>query len=323
MCNNLAVRARLRSLVIVAALLTSACAAGVSRIEPGDACFGAAALAAPEGTCPGVTRSGPLTPNPSQAPVDRSSAYGYVSGKKGCFATLPLFRLRTCTFGDRVAGTNVALIGNSHAAQWLPAIELIAAQENWRVTTYLASQCALADVRQSFTPLASSEACSDWGAEVTERVSQGKFDLVIMSNKMSRGVRGFDLPASAARYRQGYANILRPLQQAGLPVIGIRDTPSPAFDVPQCLAAHTDDYSVCDGTRAAWLPPEPLFQAVAALQDSQMTLVDMTDLICNGETCSAAVGGVPVYFDLSHLTATYAKTLAPYLRAEILRALQD
>jgi hypothetical protein len=49
----------------------------------------------------------------------------------------------------------------------------------------------------------------------------------------------------------------------------------------------------------------------------------MTDYLCDGETCSAAVGGVPVYFDVSHLTATYARTLAPYLRAEITRVLQD
>jgi hypothetical protein len=246
-----------------------------------------------------------------------------VSGKKSCFASLPRFPVRKCTFGDPDASTKVALIGNSHAAQWLPAVEVIATQEDWRVTTYLSSQCALADVRQGFTPTASSTACLDWGQDVIERVAQGEFDLVLMSNKISRGVRGLDIAESALRFRQGYANVLRPLQQAGLPVIGIRDTPSPAFDVPGCLAAHPDDYSTCDGTRASWLPPEPLFDAVTDLQDRRTTVLDMTDYLCDGETCSAAVGGVPVYFDVSHLTATYARTLAPYLRAEITRVLQD
>lgn len=314
-------RTRLWLLGIVVALVASACAGG-SGVKAGqDSCFGAAALAATDGTCPDETRTGPLTPTPSEASRDRSNAYGYIAGNKGCISVLPSFRLRTCTFGDRDADLEVALIGNSHAAQWLPAIELIAQQEHWRVTTYLASQCALADVRQGFTPAAASKACLDWGRDAIDQVSQGDFDLVIMSNKISRGVRGLSLPETAVRFQQGYADALRPLVQAELPVIGIRDTPSPGFDVPKCLAEHAEDYSQCDGTRADWLPSEPLFEAVAALPSNRMKVIDLTDYICDGDTCSAAVGGVPVYFDVSHLTATYAKTLAPYLSAEIKKAL--
>jgi hypothetical protein len=321
MCQNRAVRVRLRLLCVLVALLTSACAGRGPDVEAeGGACFGASALGAHRNVCPASTRSGPLTPSPTAATLDRSSAYDAPSGTS-CFAVLPDFQLRTCEFGDHEADTKVALIGNSHAAQWLPAIELIAAQEDWHVTSYLASQCALADVRQGFKPAASSKACVHWGRDVVEQVAEGGFDLVIMSNKISRGVPGLDAAATALRFQDGYADVLRPLQQAGLPVIGIRDTPSPAFDVPACLAANADDYTVCDGTRAGWLPAEPLVEAVAALQPSQLTVVDLTDYICHGETCSAAVGGVPVYFDVSHLTATYAKTLAPYLRAEIKQAL--
>ena len=52
-----------------------------------------------------------------------------------------------------------------------------------------------------------------------------------------------------------------------------------------------------------------------------MRLVDLTDHICGPTVCSAVTGGVITYFDASHLTATYAATLAPYLAPVIERAL--
>lgn len=280
-------------------------------------CFGADALAAPTGACPRSTRSGRLTPKPAVARRDKSRAYGYISGGKHCFADLPRFPVTTCTFGDPRATTSVALIGNSHAGQWLPAIERIAAKKHWRVTTYLASQCALADVRQGFdTPQISSN-CQRWGREVTDRVARGGFDLVILTNKISRGVRGQTLAASTRLFQQGYARVLERLQRAQLRVVGVRDTPSPAIDVPGCLAAHPKNYHACSGTRATWLPPEPLTAAVAGMRDERITMIDMSDYICESTLCSAAVGGVPVYFDVSHLTATYARTLTPYLAYEL------
>src|SRR6185437_7837906 len=112
-----------------------------------DPCFGAAALAARAGTCPATT-SGPLTPTPLQAAKDKSDAYGSVSGKQDCFAFLPSFAVIKCTFGDVNSKINVALVGNSHAGEWVPALEQIAAQKHWRITGYLSSECAFASTLQ-------------------------------------------------------------------------------------------------------------------------------------------------------------------------------
>lgn len=268
-----------------------------------------------------ATRTGPLTPTPAQATRDVSDAYSAASGKAPCFAYPPAFVVRTCAFGRADARVNVALIGNSHAGQWLPAIEAIAARESWHVTTYLASQCALADVEQAFETPASRQACTDWARAVLPRVTGGHFDFVIMANKISRGQPGRSIAASQAGFESGYERVLRPLHAAGLPVIGIRDTPSPGFDVPACLAAHTDNYLACSDSPANWLPAEPLGDAMAAIGDRRQVMIDMTSSLCTATLCPAAVGGVPVYFDVSHLTATYSRTVAPYLDAAITRAL--
>jgi hypothetical protein len=85
------------------------------------------------------------------------------------------------------------------------------------------------------------------------------------------------------------------------------------------VAAHTDDYSACDGTRAAWISPEPAQTAVSRVGDPDITFADLNDHICRSKTCPAVNGGVITYFDTSHLTATYAATLAPYLGPPLAR----
>jgi len=52
-----------------------------------------------------------------------------------------------------------------------------------------------------------------------------------------------------------------------------------------------------------------------------VTTADLTDRICTASRCPAVVGGVLAYFDGSHLTATYSRTLAPYLAGPVREAL--
>jgi hypothetical protein len=141
-----------------------------------------------------------------------------------------------------------------------------------------------------------------------------------MSDKVSRTALGHDLAGSWALYERGYVKVLQAFARAHLKVVGIRDTPAPTREAtPTCLAAHPRNYSPCNGTRAAWVPPEPLVQAAAAVGDPHITVADLTSLLCEKVICPAAVGNVVVYFDASHVSATYDRTLAPYL-APILRA---
>jgi peptidoglycan/LPS O-acetylase OafA/YrhL len=275
-------------------------------------CFGAAAIAAPAGMCPATT-SGKLTPSPLQAAKDKPNAYSSVSGKKDCFAYLPSFKVIKCTFGDPTSTTNVALVGNSHAGEWLPTLEVVAAQRHWKITTYVASQCAYTTTPQHFDTPAHSQACLNWVHNVTDLLTKGRFDLVVMENRVSVTASGYNLKDSYPQYAKGYQQVLERLSQAQLRVVGIRDTPAPGTSIPDCLAAHPGRYDACSGTRAAWLPPEPLTAAIANVRDPDIVEADLTRYICRRTVCDAVIGSVPVYFDGSHLTATFAKTLAPYL----------
>ncbi len=274
-------------------------------------CFGAAALDDPGGCKP--VPYDQIVPAPADAASDRSNAYADVSGGKDCFSYLPGFRQVRCSFGDEDSKVEIALVGNSHAGQWLPAVERLAKRYDWHVTTYLASQCAAAETRQAFPTPANTDACEAWVGRTAKAVARSKPDAVVYTNRISVGAEGESFEDSGTLYRDGMEAVLREWDDAGLDVLVLRDTPAPDDSVPDCLAQHPDDLTACDGPRDTWLPEDQSEGAVERVGSARIRFLDLTDHICPTATCSAVIGGVVTYFDGSHMTATYAGTLDRYL----------
>jgi hypothetical protein len=280
-------------------------------LEDGGPCFGAAALDAPE-KCDPVPYD-KIVPAPVDAATDKSRAYADVSGGKDCFSYLPNFRLVRCSFGDQESETEIALVGNSHAGQWLPTLERLAEKNGWRITTYLASQCAAAETAQAFDTPARTEACLAWVDRTTRAVARSKPAAVLYTNRISVGAAGESFEDSGPLYREGMEEVLRAWDAEDLKVLVLRDTPAPDMSIPDCLAQHTDDVTACDGTREKWLPADESEDAARSIGSPRIKFVNLTDHICQEEKCSAVTGGVVTYFDGSHLTATFAATLDRYL----------
>ncbi|TWG90616.1 peptidoglycan/LPS O-acetylase OafA/YrhL [Nocardioides sp. J9] len=280
-------------------------------LRTGGPCFGAAALD-PGQDCAPVAYDD-LVPAPALAAKDKSEAYKDVGGRQ-CWSFTPTFEDRHCTFGDEDGDVTIALVGNSHAGHWLPALQRIAEQRGWRIETYLASQCAFSTTPQLFRTEAFSQACLDWVERTTDALVADQPDLVVTSNRVSvRAVGQPDLASSLPLYAEGFRSVFSTLVEADLPVLVIRDTPATGKQTPTCIADAEDDYASCDGTVDDWLPADPAVDVVAEMDDTRLRIVDLTDRICDGGTCSVVNGGVITYFDASHLTATYAYTLGPYL----------
>jgi peptidoglycan/LPS O-acetylase OafA/YrhL len=293
-------------------------------------CVGAAALA---NHCRAAVDRGPLQESAQQAANDTSDAYGYPAHPATCFARPPDYAVTVCHFGGPHATVKVALVGNSHAAEWLPALQQIVKQRHWSLDTYLATRCANAiGISQIFKGVADDSAeCDAWAKNSTTQIVKGRYDLVVMSNRVSGPARPHaTIDASQAAYAQGYLAVLKQFQAAGLSVVGVHDTPAPSkyipgnfASIPDCLAAHGSDLGSCDGPRSKYLPVEPLQAAVGQLGDPKITIVNLTKYICpqRFSRCPAVIGRIPVYFDNSHLTGMFSASLAPYLEPHLLTAL--
>jgi hypothetical protein len=54
--------------------------------------------------------------------------------------------------------------------------------------------------------------------------------------------------------------------------------------------------------------------------ESRAKLLDMTSYYCDDKDCPVVIGGVNVYRDNSHVTTTYARTMAPYYYRALIQA---
>lgn len=256
-----------------------------------------------------------LITSPVFAAGDRPAPYD-----DDCWILGNFSEVKTCTYGsDDPGAKRVALVGNSHAGHWLPALQELARVHKWRITTFLISECYTVDVEVDFTDPAKVRNCSAWNQQTIDRVASGEFDLVVFSNRTSQDLVGLDRTDSLTAAKASYGRVLDRWTAAGVRTLVLRDTPY-AFDlknVPDCVAAAANDLAACDGDRSRDVP-DPLADAARTREGTgNVGLLDLTDRICRGQVCQSIVGGVIVYFDRGHLTATFARTLAPDIWAAV------
>ena len=283
-----------------------------------DPCFGARALE-PGSTCPRTT-SGPVVPAPGLAIDDKSDAYA-----DKCWEWIPYDGIRTCTYGDKDADVSIALVGNSHAGHWLPALQEVARRKHWSITTILASECTATRTKVQFDTEEKSNGCLDWGQRVLDLTEEQDFDLVVTAERSGRKAVDAHGADSQPFWQEGFREFLQDWVDQGQQVAVLHDTPFPAaskINPPACIAENDDDLTRCSGSRATWVPDDPLFAAAGEVDSPLLARFDLTDHICGADRCDAAVGGVTAYFDGSHISATYSTTLWPYV-ARALEPLVD
>lgn len=289
-----------------------------------DPCLGAGSLDLDLG-CPAA--KGPVIPSPTLAENDRGPAYEDQSNGEDCSSKdNEGFPLVTCTFGDPKGTFELALFGNSHAAQWLPAIIDVAKARHWKVTTYIVSSCVPVELRADWDRGSKAATqCMRWTDDAIAKVKATRPNLIVFSNRTSNPVQGEDsLRDSFNEWESGYRTTLTRLAAAKRPIAVIQDTPASIWsDIPSppdCIASRKDPDD-CSGPRSKWVPDDPAVSAAESLEGRNINVVDLNDYLCTLNTCYSIVGGVIAYADGSHMTATFNRTMAPYLDDELQEAL--
>jgi SGNH domain (fused to AT3 domains) len=178
--------------------------------------LGVVALAGTAAVIVLVTRPGHVThrqagpAGPGTELVAASAAQPAATGP--CWAAPPAYVASSCTFGDRAARVAVALAGDSSTDQWLDTMKALAAQRNWRITTYLASNCGISTAAQPQSTPEATAGCARWVAHTMDSIEHGNYNLVLLANGAGHGDPGAD---------PGYAAMLQRLRGVGLTVIPV------------------------------------------------------------------------------------------------------
>ncbi|WP_051298763.1 acyltransferase family protein [Arthrobacter castelli] len=278
-------------------------------------CLGAAALVKGPPECE-VDPDGKVVPEPELAKTDKADI-----NEEKCFPEGRYDKKLSCSFGS--GDTEIALVGNSHARHWLPALRELADEKGWTIDTYIISKCTATDAKQQFDTEKKSQDCYEWGQWAQEQTKGDKYDLVITSERQSAPIVGHSLADSGPAAVEGYESYLKEWAKAGTNVLAIKDPTYPGIDVPECVAKNPENQTACSGSSQDWkVHSDPLIQAVKNIDRKNINHTSFDDLVCAPDRCRGVNGGVITYFDSSHLSATYVETMAPYMAKTFEKALQ-
>ncbi len=285
-------------------------------VTRGIDCLGAATRA-PDGIdCDNANLANQLFPAPDLASQDQQSALL----PDGCLITKQSeSKLNPCELAGQT-GLRIALVGDSHAAQYVAPLTSIALKNHWQLVTYTKGGCPLS-FAQRVHDADLTEACSSWVKQAVAELTSGEIDFVVTSQLSGVDWASGKLPEQ--EYAQsGLAKLWSALNRAGVPVLAIRDNPQPIQGALDCISKNAfKGYESCQNPQSAALLSDAQVGAAKLLGSGESQILDFTSVYCRNQKCDAVIGGVIVNRDSNHLTNTFARTLAPYIEARIKKML--
>lgn len=260
-----------------------------------------------------------VTPSPAAARDDLPVIYA-----DGCNLEYTGVVSPPCVYGDPNGTKRVVLFGDSHAAQWFPAVNQVAQNRKWTLVSLTKAGCPASEVtvlfRNDGTPY---KDCDTWRAGAINRIVKNEHpDLIVISQRVDYEVlssSGGRLSTTAAipDVASGLRKTVKRFAALGIPVVVIRDNPRAALDVPVCVSRDTLNTARCEFDREKSLPSDQaLLAKVVGIKG--VHVVDLDSTICPPKPrCPVVSNGILMYRDDDHMTATYSTSLAPRLDAAI------
>ncbi|WP_067974256.1 acyltransferase family protein [Nocardiopsis trehalosi] len=224
----------------------------------------------------------------------------------GCNTEVEGTEVAACSYGPATAGRTVALVGSSHVGHWFPAMRELALRHGWRLVVMTKNSCRFGAAPQRLGGALYAD-CEAWKDGVMAELAELRPDAVFTTATVSGA-------AERERVPDDHVRRWRELDAMGIGVIAVRDTPRLDFDAPECVDRR--GAAACVAEQSASLARDSPLDTAAGVPDN-VAFVDLTRYLCPDGRCPAVVGNVLVMSDDNHLTATYSRTLAPMLGAQV------
>lgn len=264
-----------------------------------------------------------LEPNPKYAWWDRPPNYD-----DACHGDQLDPELHPCTYGVDASDITVVLFGDSHALQWQPSLKVTAFVHGWQLVTLTKAACPPAQVLSARKDDAAAVSCELWRGRALDWIEEHQPALVLMAGagriyKLvdDEGMRIPDADRTAA-WTTGLTATLEAMPQTTRAVV-LADTPYLRTNPATCLEEDASDLSRCMTLREDAI--DLVFDEAERLatEAAGAAYADLNDLICPYSPCPVVFGDVLAWRNRDHLTASFAKALAPSLGAALDAALAE
>lgn len=306
-------RARYGLVVGLAASAAAAAAGAALVVVPGPLGVGLA----PPPTLSGFESEAAAAVVPSNLRPALRSAQGDLPPvySDGCHLSYTATASPPCLFGDVNGPRTLVLLGDSHAAQWFPALASIASRLHWRLESLTKSACpATFAAVPNPAGAGTYRACVAWHENVLRRLAHEHPYLVVVSSLVP-------LPPSSDddhAWLVGEGEMIRALRRVADHVVALGDVPRPRANVPICLSAHIRSVAACATPRSAAVDAGLWAAARQEATENGAGYIGTDRWACPGAICPVIAGDLLLYRDNTHLTVEFVHFLEPRLERALL-----
>lgn len=281
-------------------------------IDSNPRCLGAAARDPENQPCVNPALKDTVIPSPSSVRF-QEVATGPNRNKELCLNGLEKQDgVTVCGLGvePSKAKRQMALIGDSHAAQWRPAFSGLGRERDWYVASATESGCDFTTVKRMRSPI-DPASCAEWKRDIPKWLAAHPRISTVVFSQVATGN-----PSEIPDYKKAWRGLPKSVKQ----VVVIRDNPRTSDTALDCVErAIGDDRPAgpaCANPRSEAVRKDSAAIAASQLPKDRYRVVDLTDFYCGPRFCFPVVGGVLVYADGNHQSPQWNQTLAPFaLRA--------
>lgn len=220
----------------------------------------------------------------------------------GCLVRQDDTTWASCVYGAVNGTKSVVLFGDSHAANWFPALDAAAKTEGWRLIVRVRAACAPIDAPQKLADGTPYHDCAVWRRTVLKEIRTLAPGLIVVGSNS----QGHSLDAEQ--------RVLAALADAA-PTVVMRDTPRLPEAAVTCLRRERDP-DVC-----SWEINRIGGRTYPKTSETELPrnarILDLNGRLCASGVCRAVKDDWVLMTDNHHLTARVSSSFADAFAKEL------
>ena len=229
-----------------------------------------------------------------------------------------------CPRGDTDAERTLVVIGDSHARQWIPALDVLSERHGWEAYYLVRQGCPAADVTPLYEdgsgPNPHCESFQDWAVRQLEDLGP---ELVLMATEANpvgfvddEGNVVDDLDAMLPLFEEGLERQIARVSPLTDRVVLIGDPPGLPFSPGRCLSQRDATLAECMGPGTS--RSEQVMKAMrSAARSTGTQFVETRRWFCARGQCPTVIGSYIARRDATHASVQYAEYLSEELEAQL------